>query len=130
MPEWGMLPIPTKLVKQGVRDMVRLSDARMSGTSYGACILHVAPESYVGGPLALVRNGDLITLDVAARSINLDVPEDELARRRAAWTPPAPRFERGYGWMFARHIKQANDGCDFDFLETGFGAAVGEPAIY
>ncbi|MGJ4971232.1 L-arabinonate dehydratase [Bradyrhizobium sp. HKCCYLRH1073] len=130
MPEWGMLPIPTKLVKQGVRDMVRLSDARMSGTSYGACILHVAPEAYVGGPLALVKNGDLITLDVAARTINLDVPEDELARRRAAWTPPDPRFERGYGWMFARHIKQANDGCDFDFLETGFGAAVGEPAIY
>jgi len=130
MPEWGMLPIPTKLVKQGVRDMVRLSDARMSGTSYGACILHVAPEAYVGGALALVRNGDRITLDVAARTINLNVPEDELARRRAAWQPPAPRFERGYGWMFARHIKQANDGCDFDFLETGFGAPVGEPAIY
>ncbi|WP_316196894.1 L-arabinonate dehydratase [Bradyrhizobium sp. SZCCHNS3053] len=130
MPEWGMLPIPTKLVKQGVRDMVRLSDARMSGTSYGACILHVAPEAYVGGPLALVKNGDRITLDVAARTINLDVPEDELARRRAEWQPPAPRFERGYGWMFARHIKQANDGCDFDFLETGFGAPVGEPAIY
>ncbi|MGJ5077372.1 L-arabinonate dehydratase [Bradyrhizobium oligotrophicum] len=130
MPEWGMLPIPTKLVKQGVRDMVRLSDARMSGTSYGACILHVSPESYIGGPLALVRNGDLITLDVAARTINLDVPEDELARRRAEWQPPTPRFERGYGWMFARHIRQANDGCDFDFLETGFGAPVGEPAIY
>lgn len=130
MPEWGMLPIPTKLVKQGVRDMVRLSDARMSGTSYGACILHVAPEAYVGGPLALVRNGDLITLDVAARTIDLDVPEDELARRRAEWQPPAPRFERGYGWMFARHIKQANDGCDFDFLETSFGATIGEPAIY
>jgi dihydroxy-acid dehydratase len=130
MPEWGMLPIPTKLVKQGVRDMVRLSDARMSGTSYGACILHVAPEAYVGGPLALVRNGDLITLDVAARTIDLDVPDDELARRRAEWQPPAPRFERGYGWMFARHIKQANDGCDFDFLETSFGATIGEPAIY
>ncbi|WP_257170705.1 L-arabinonate dehydratase [Bradyrhizobium sp. SRS-191] len=130
MPEWGMLPIPTKLVREGVRDMVRLSDARMSGTSYGACILHVSPESYIGGPLALVQNGDLITLDVAARTINLDVPADELARRRAAWTPPAPRFERGYGWMFARHIKQANDGCDFDFLETGFGTPVGEPAIY
>jgi dihydroxy-acid dehydratase len=130
MPEWGMLPIPTKLVKQGVRDMVRLSDARMSGTSYGACILHVSPEAYIGGPLALVKNGDRITLDVAARSIDLDVPADELARRRAAWTPPAPRFERGYGWMFARHIKQANEGCDFDFLETGFGAAVGEPVIY
>jgi dihydroxy-acid dehydratase len=110
--------------------MVRLSDARMSGTSYGACILHVAPEAYVGGPLALVRNGDRITLDVAARTINLDVPEDELARRRADWIPPTPRFERGYGWMFARHIKQANEGCDFDFLETGFGAPVGEPVIY
>jgi dihydroxy-acid dehydratase len=130
MPEWGMLPIPTKLVKQGVRDMVRLSDARMSGTSYGACILHVAPEAYVGGPLALVRNGDRITLDVAARTIDLDVPEAELARRRAEWTPPERRFERGYGWMFTRHIKQANDGCDFDFLETSFGAPVSEPVIY
>ena len=130
MPEWGMLPIPTKLVKQGVRDMVRLSDARMSGTSYGACILHVAPESYIGGPLALVRNGDRITLDVAARTINLEVPEAELARRRAEWTPPGPRYERGYGWMFSRHIRQANEGCDFDFLETGFGAPVEEPAIY
>jgi dihydroxy-acid dehydratase len=97
MPEWGMLPIPKKLVQQGVRDMVRISDARMSGTSYGACILHVAPESYVGGPLALVRTGDMITLDVAARTINLDVPADELVRRRAAWTPPPPRYERGYG---------------------------------
>jgi dihydroxy-acid dehydratase len=130
MPEWGMLPIPTKLVREGVRDMVRLSDARMSGTSYGACILHVAPEAYVGGPLALVRNGDRITLDVAARTIDLDVSEDELEQRRAQWKPPAARFERGYGWMFARHIKQANDGCDFDFLETGFGAPVDEPVIY
>jgi dihydroxy-acid dehydratase len=130
MPEWGMLPIPTKLVKQGVRDMVRLSDARMSGTSYGACILHVSPESYIGGPLALVRNGDRITLDVAARTINLDVPEAELARRRAEWKQPETRFERGYGWMFTRHIKQANEGCDFDFLETDFGAPVDEPSIY
>jgi dihydroxy-acid dehydratase len=130
MPEWGMLPIPTKLVKQGVRDMVRLSDARMSGTSYGACILHVAPEAYIGGPLALVKNGDMITLDVAARTINLDVPEQELAKRRAAWKRPERRFERGYGWMFSRHIKQANEGCDFDFLETGFGKPVGEPSIY
>src|SRR4051794_19655405 len=104
MPEWGMLPIPKKLVKQGVRDMVRLSDARMSGTSYGACILHVSPESYVGGPLALVRTGDVISLDVAARSIRLEVSENELARRRAAWSPPEPRYERGYGWIFARHI--------------------------
>ncbi|HKU04600.1 MAG TPA: L-arabinonate dehydratase [Bradyrhizobium sp.] len=130
MPEWGMLPIPTKLVKQGVRDMVRLSDARMSGTSYGACILHVAPESFVGGPLALVKNGDRITLDVAARTINLDVPEAELAKRRAAWKQPERRYERGYGWMFSKHIKQANEGCDFDFLETGFGAPVTEPSIY
>jgi dihydroxy-acid dehydratase len=130
MPEWGMLPIPTKLVKQGVRDMVRLSDARMSGTSYGACILHVSPESYIGGPLALVRNGDRITLDVAARTINLDVPEAELAKRRAAWKQPEARFERGYGWMFTKHIRQANEGCDFDFLESSFGAPVGEPSIY
>jgi len=130
MPEWGMLPIPTKLVKQGVRDMVRLSDARMSGTSYGACILHVSPEAYIGGPLALVRNGDRITLDVAARTINLDVPEAELAKRRAEWKQPETRFERGYGWMFTRHIRQANEGCDFDFLETSFGAPVGEPSIY
>src|SRR5260221_14589135 len=130
MPEWGMLPIPTKLLKQGVRDMVRISNARMSGTRYGACILHVSPESYIGGPLALVRNGDRITLDVAARTINLDVPEAELAERRAEWKQPETRFERGYGWMFTRHIMQANDGCDFDFLETGFGAPVGEPSIY
>ena len=129
MPEWGMIPIPTKLVKQGVRDMVRISDARMSGTSYGACILHVAPESYVGGPLALVETGDQITVDVPARSIRLDVPETELARRRTALSAPAPRYERGYGWMFSRHIKQANDGCDFDFLETSFGKPVEEPAI-
>jgi dihydroxy-acid dehydratase len=130
MPEWGMLPIPRKLVRQGVRDMLRLSDARMSGTSYGACILHVSPEAYVGGPLALVRTGDRIGLDVAARTINLDVPAEELARRRAAWSAPAPRFGRGYGWMFTRHIQQAHEGCDFDFLQTGFGAPVGEPAIF
>jgi dihydroxy-acid dehydratase len=130
MPEWGMLPIPVKLVKQGVRDMLRLSDARMSGTSYGGCILHVSPEAYIGGPLGLVRTGDLITVDVPGRTIHLEVPDDELALRRAAWVQPAPRFERGYGWMFTRHIRQADQGCDFDFLETGFGAPVGEPAIY
>jgi dihydroxy-acid dehydratase len=130
MPEWGMLPIPRKLVKQGVRDMVRLSDARMSGTSYGACILHVSPESFVGGPLALVQTGDRISLDVDARSITLDVAEAELAQRRAAWTPPAPHYERGYGWMFTKHIRQAHEGCDFDFLETSFGAPIGEPAIF
>jgi dihydroxy-acid dehydratase len=126
MPEWGMLPIPKKLVKQGVRDMLRLSDARMSGTSYGACILHVSPEAYIGGPLALVRTGDMISVDVAERTISLNVSDEELERRRAAWARP----ERGYGWMFTRHIKQAHEGCDFDFLETSFGAPTGEPAIY
>ncbi|HEN8731768.1 TPA: dihydroxy-acid dehydratase [Pseudomonas putida] len=130
MPEWGMLPIPGKLVKQGVRDMLRISDSRMSGTSYGACILHVAPESYVGGTLALVRNGDLIRVDVDQRSIELLVSDAELAARREALPPPPPRFGRGYGWMFAQHILQADKGCDFDFLETGFGEASGEPAIF
>ncbi len=130
MPEWGMLPMPKKLLKQGVKDMLRLSDARMSGTSYGACILHVAPESYIGGPLALLRTGDIISVNVPDRSIRMEVSEEELAKRRAAWTPPPPRFERGYGWMFAKHIRQANEGCDFDFLETKFGAPVPEPVIY
>jgi dihydroxy-acid dehydratase len=130
MPEWGMLPIPKKLVRQGVRDMLRISDARMSGTSYGACILHVAPESYIGGPLALVQTGDLIAVDVPARSITLEVAEDELARRRAALPPPKPRYERGYGWMFSQHIGQADQGCDFDFLRTDFGRPVDEPVIY
>jgi dihydroxy-acid dehydratase len=130
MPEWGMLPIPVKLVRQGVRDMLRLSDARMSGTSYGACMLHCSPEAYVGGPLALVRTGDLISVDVPARRIHLEVGDDELAARRAAWTPPPRRFERGYGWMFSRHILQADQGCDFDFLETDFGAPVAEPDIF
>ena len=130
MPEWGMVPIPTKLVKQGVRDMMRISDARMSGTSYGACILHVSPESYIGGPLALVQNGDLITVDVPNRSIQLQVSDTELAQRRAAWVPPPKRFERGYGYMFSQHILQADQGCDFDYLETSFGAPVPEPVIY
>jgi dihydroxy-acid dehydratase len=130
MPEWGMLPIPGKLVKQGVRDMVRISDARMSGTSYGACILHVSPEAYVGGPLSLVRNGDRISVDVAARRITLAVDDAVLAQRGAERQAPAPRFERGYGWMFARHISQADQGCDFDFLRNDFGASPGEPAIF
>jgi dihydroxy-acid dehydratase len=130
MPEWGMLPIPKKLVKRGVRDMLRISDARMSGTSYGACVLHVAPESFVGGPLALVKNGDIISVDVDARRISLDVPEAELAKRKAALRPPERRYERGYGWMFSQHIRQANEGCDFDFLQTDFGKPAGEPAIY
>jgi dihydroxy-acid dehydratase len=130
MPEWGALPIPRKLLRQGVRDMVRISDARMSGTAYGACILHVSPESYIGGTLALVRTGDVITLDVPARTLLLDVPEAELARRRAHLRAPAPRYGRGYGWMFSQHVKQADQGCDFDFLETDFGAPVPEPEIY
>jgi dihydroxy-acid dehydratase len=130
MPEWGMLPIPTKLLKQGVSDMLRLSDARMSGTSYGGCLLHCSPEAFVGGPLALVRTGDTITVDVPARRIHLNVSDEELAARRAAWTAPAPRYQRGYGWMFGQHILQADEGCDLDFLETRFGAAVPEPDIY
>lgn len=130
MPEWGMLPIPTKLLKQGVKDMLRLSDARMSGTSYGGCLLHCSPEAAVGGPLALVRTGDRISVDVPSRRIHLEVSDEELARRKAAWTPPPPRYERGYGWMFGRHILQANEGCDFDFLETAFGKPVPEPDIF
>ena len=130
MPEWGMLPIPTKLVKQGVRDMLRLSDARMSGTSYGACILHCAPEAFIGGPLALVQTGDLITVDVPARRIHLEVSDDEIAARRGAWVAPPPRYARGYGWMAAQHMLQADQGCDFDYLETSFGAPVAEPDIY
>jgi dihydroxy-acid dehydratase len=130
MPEWGMLPMPKKLLKQGFRDMLRLSDARMSGTSYGACVLHVAPESFIGGPLALLRNGDIVSIDVEARSIHMDVPPAELARRRAAWVTPKPHYERGYGWAFTKHIQQANEGCDFDFLRSDFGLPVEEPAIY
>lgn len=116
MPEYGMLPIPDHLLKQGVRDMVRISDARMSGTSYGACVLHIAPESYVGGPLALVRTGDSITLDVEARSLQLNVDDEELDSRRADWTPPPTRYERGYGALYNDQITQADTGCDFEFL--------------
>ena len=128
MPEWGMLPVPKKLLKQGVRDMVRLSDARMSGTSYGACVLHVAPESAVGGPLALVRNGDLIELDVEKRVLNLKISAEEMQKRKSAWKPPARKFERGYGAIFAQHVKQADEGCDFDFLEGT--APTAEPEIH
>lgn len=128
MPEWGMLPIPTKLVKQGVRDMVRISDARMSGTSYGACVLHVAPESFVGGPLALVKTGDMIEVDIPARRIHLDISDEELAKRKAAWKKPAPRFTRGYGAMFSQHIGQADIGCDLDFLQGTDATA--EPEIH
>jgi dihydroxy-acid dehydratase len=116
-PEWGMLPIPDRLLRQGVRDMVRISDARMSGTSYGTCVLHVSPESHVGGPLAWVKDGDLIELDVDARRLDLLVDADELQRRQQSWTPPPPKFRRGYGQIFSRHVTQAHEGCDFDFLE-------------
>ena len=129
-PEWGMLPIPKALLKQGYRDMLRISDARMSGTSYGACILHVAPESFVGGPLALLKTGDIVRLDLPNRRLDMLVSNEELAARKAAWTPPEPRFERGYGWMFERHVTQADQGCDFDFLQTDFGRSAGEPDIF
>ena len=128
MPEWGMLPVPKKLLKQGVRDMVRLSDARMSGTSYGACVLHVAPESFVGGPLALVRDGDLIELDVEKRVLNLNISPEEMHKRKSAWKPAARKYERGYGAIFSQHVKQADEGCDFDFLEGT--APVAEPEIH
>src|ERR671916_482134 len=128
MPEWGMLPIPEKLLRKGVRDMVRISDARMSGTAYGTCVLHVAPESHAGGPLALVRTGDPIELDVLNRSLELKVDERELSRRRAAWRQPQPPYGRGYGAIFARHATQANEGCDFDFLAQG--PSVPEPKIH
>jgi len=128
MPEWGQLPIPKKLLAQGVRDMVRISDARMSGTSYGACVLHVSPESYIGGPLALVRSGDMIELDVPGRKLDVALSAEELGRRRAAWTPPQPRFQRSYGALFDQHVGQAETGCDFDFLAGD--APVPEPEIH
>lgn len=128
MPEWGMLPIPEQLLKKGVRDMVRISDARMSGTAYGTCVLHVAPESHAGGPLALVRTGDSIELDVPNRRLQLLVDEAKLERRRAAWKPPKPHYGRGYGALFARHATQANEGCDFDFLAEG--PPIPEPEIH
>jgi dihydroxyacid dehydratase/phosphogluconate dehydratase len=128
MPEWGMLPIPKKLLEQGVRDMVRISDARMSGTAYGTCVLHVAPEAFVGGPLALVRTGDEIVLDVPARRLDLLIAEAELGARQAAWVPRDRPASRGYTQLFADHVTQANEGCDFDFLHGAGG--VGEPAIH
>ena len=129
MPEWGMIPMPQALLKDGHRDMVRLSDARMSGTSYGACVLHVAPEAFIGGPLALIQNGDIIEIDIPNRSISVKISDEEMAVRRAAWITPEPRYERGYGQMFARHVEQADKGCDFDFLTKEFGAPVPEPEI-
>lgn len=128
MPEWGMLPIPRKLLRRGVRDMVRISDARMSGTSYGACVLHVAPESFIGGPLALVRDGDMIELDVPARKLELHLSDAEFSRRRQEWRPRPPRYERGFGALYAAHVTQADQGCDFDFLQGG--SLTPEPEIH
>lgn len=128
MPEWGMLPLPKKMLKQGVRDMVRISDSRMSGTSYGACVLHVAPGSHVGGPLAFVEDGDLIRLDVAGRRLDLLVEPDVIARRKAAWTLPPRRRARGYAPLFLERVRQADEGCDLDFLEHG--APTPEPEIH
>jgi dihydroxy-acid dehydratase len=118
MPEWGMLPIPQKLLKKGVRDMVRISDARMSGTAYGACVLHVSPESFVGGPLAFVRDGDLIELDVPKRKLDLHVSDSELERRKSEWKRPATQYARGFGALYSVHVTQAHQGCDFDFLHA------------
>ena len=129
MPEWGMIPMPKALLKQGHRDMIRLSDARMSGTSYGACILHVAPEAFIGGPLALIKTGDIIRVDIPNRKLDVDVSENEMKKRKKEWVEPKPRYERGYGYMYSKHIEQADKGCDFDFLRTDFGAAVEEPDI-
>ena len=128
MPEWGMLPIPKKLLAQGVRDMVRVSDCRMSGTAYGACVLHVAPESFVGGPLAFVRDGDIIELNVPERRLTLRVDDEELSRRRADWTPPEVQYPRGFGRLHALHVTQADRGCDFDFLEGT--APIADPEIH
>jgi dihydroxy-acid dehydratase len=125
MAEVGNLPLPRKLLRKGVRDMVRISDARMSGTAYGTVVLHVAPEAAIGGPLAAVRNGDLITLDVAARSLHLHVPDTEIATRLASWRPPPAHAERGYTQLYIDHVLQADRGADFDFLVGGSGAAVG-----
>jgi len=129
MPEWGMIPMPKALLKQGHRDMIRLSDARMSGTSYGACILHVAPEAFIGGPLALIKTGDIIDVDIPNRKLDVDISEREIKKRKEDWVAPKPRYERGYGYMYSKHIEQADKGCDFDFLRTDFGAAVEEPDI-
>ena len=129
IPEWGMLPIPKYLLEQGVRDMVRISDARMSGTSYGACVLHVSPESFVGGPLALVKDGDMISLDVESRTLTLEVSDEELAQRKRDWVPPKSLFSRGYGKLYFDQTTQANHGCDFRFLHAD-GSRDAEPDIY
>jgi dihydroxy-acid dehydratase len=128
MPEWGMLPIPKKLLKRGVRDMVRISDARMSGTSYGTCVLHVSPESWIGGPLALIKTGDFIELNVEQRELNVLISDEELATRQKSWRAKIKKFPRGYGHLFSQHVQQAHEGCDFDFLSGD--EAIDEPEIH
>jgi dihydroxy-acid dehydratase len=128
MPEWGMLPIPKKLLKRGVRDMVRISDARMSGTSYGTCVLHVSPESWIGGPLALIKTGDFIELNVEQRELNVLISDEELATRQTSWRAKIKKFPRGYGHLFSQHVQQAHEGCDFDFLSGN--EAIDEPEIH
>ncbi len=127
MPEWGQLPLPKKLLAAGIRDMVRISDARMSGTTFGACVLHVSPEAFIGGPLAFVRDGDIIELNVPERRLHLEISDEEMEVRKAAWIAPEPRYERSYGQLFCRHVTQANEGCDFDFLSNG--RPVAEPHV-
>ena len=128
MPEWGNLPIPKKLLEAGVRDMLRISDSRMSGTHYGSCVLHVAPEAAVGGPLCLVRSGDIIDLDIDAGTLNMRVSDEELARRRAAHVPVHRQYGRSFAALYQQHVTQANEGCDFDFLQAG--EVVPEPPIH
>ncbi len=130
-PEWGQIPIPKKLLEQGIRDIVRISDSRMSGTSFGSCVVHISPESFIGGPLAFVKSGDLVELSVSKRQLNLLISQDEMNRRRVEWVQPAPYYPRGYGKMFTEHVSQADDGCDFDFLETiaGEKGKIPEPPI-
>jgi L-arabonate dehydrase len=123
-PEVGNMPLPKKLLKAGVRDVVRISDARMSGTAYGTVVLHSSPEAVVGGPLAVVKTGDTISLDVHSRSLHLNVPDAEIAARLAAWTPPPPVAARGYSQMYINHVTQAHLGCDLDFLVGSSGAGV------
>jgi dihydroxyacid dehydratase/phosphogluconate dehydratase len=127
MPEWGHLPIPTKLVRAGVKDMVRISDARISGTSFGTIVVHIAPEAAVGGPLAVARTGDEIELDIAERRLELLVPEAEMKKRLADWKPPEAHYHRGYGKLFLDHILQAHEGCDFDFLRGKNGGEASNP---
>ena len=128
MPEWGNLPIPKALLKRGVKDIVRICDGRMSGTHYGTCVLHVSPEAAVGGPLALLRTGDIVALDIEAGRLDMRVAEDELERRRAELAPPRPLYESSFTALYQRHVSQAHEGCDFDFLSGVRNLP--EPAIY